>query len=479
MTTQNFGRSSTPQAATAARYATPRRLERPTFGPQIAEAAKLLGTPLMPWQADFADVLGEYDPDTGIPFYQTAFFTVPRQSGKTLLLLAWCIRKCLSDRSMRLAWSAQSGKDARDKWIDELFPMIEGSKLTKMLAPHGLSRGMGNEKIQFKNGSLIRLVSNSAKAGHGKTLHGDAEDEIFADVDNWRAQAFGPAMLTVADAQSLKTSTAGTMASTIYNSLRRAGRNAVTEDVDEGICYLEYSADKDWDFMDPNTYRGHMPAVGHTVSEKSVKAAIDAMLLDPKEGEEGVRRAYGNNTAGAGAGTIPEAVWERVCGRDVKPEGRLTFGVAVSQDRSSASVAVCDEAGNAELIDNRGGTGWLIERVNGLVERSDGARVVLDGGGPAGSLAENLDSCEPLKGSEVIEIHGSFFDAVVECSGIRVRSDAGLDKSVEGAVKKMIADRFVWSRNASTEDITPLEALTLAWGARHGEAPPEMYVGFS
>jgi hypothetical protein len=463
------------------RFATPRRPERPTFGPQIAATAKLLGTPLMPWQADFADVLGEYDPKTGIPYYGTAFFTVPRQSGKTLLLLAWCLRRCMSQPNQRIVWSGQTGKDARDKWTDELFPMITASKLDRVVK--ALGRGVGAEKIELRNGSIVRLVSNSDKAGHGKTNHGSAEDEIFADVDNWREQAFGPSMLTVPDSQTLKTSTAGTAQSTIYNNLRRAGRQAVADGADSGLCYLEYSCADDWDYMDESTYRLHMPAVGHTVSEQSIKKAILGMLLDPDKGEEGVLRAYGNRTAGIGEGTIPKAVWERVCSPVVEPEGGLVFGVAVAQDRSSSSIGVGDSSGRLELLENRGGTGWVVERANEL-KAAHGARVVLDGGGPAGALADQIDGCEAWTGSQVIDAHGAFFDAVVECEGINVRQDTALDLAVEGAVKKMVGDRFVWSRKASTEDVTPLEAVTLAWaGARKPSKPATplaaMYVGFS
>ncbi len=433
----------------------------------------MFGTPLMPWQNDFADVLGEYDPDTGIPFYRTAFDTVPRQSGKTLLELAWAARRCMSAPAQRLAWSAQTGKDARDKWIDELYPMIQHSELYPAI--RRLGKGRGDEVILFKNDSLIRLVSNSDKAGHGKTLHGSVEDEIFADTDNWRAQAFGPAMLTVRDAQSLHTSTAGTMGSTIYNSLRKAAREAVSENADTGICYLEYSADDDWDFENPETYWRHMPALGHTITVAAVQSEIRRMLLDPNQGEEGVRRAYGNITAGAGSGSvIPLTVWERVCDPAVHVDSGsgLVLGVALSQDRSSSSIAVADRGGQVELIENRGGTGWVIERANELAKKWR-ARVVLDGGGPAGALADSIKRCDALNAPTVIKATGAFFDAVVEMTGISVRTDPVLSAAVEGAVKKEIGDRFVWSRSASTEDVTPLEAATLAWSeARHQSRGP-------
>lgn len=426
----------------------------------------------MPWQRDLADVAGEFDPDTGIPFYPLVFFTVPRRNGKTLWLFSWCLRRMLGGKRRRIAWSAQSRSDARELWLDELYPQLENSKLFP--AVDHLGRANGGEHIRLVNKSVMRLVAPGSKSGHGKGLHGSAEDEIFADVDNWRDQVFGPALLTVPDSQTVKTSTAGTMASTHYNALRAKGRQSVAEGADEGMCYLEFSAPDDWDYEDPNTYWDHMPALGYTITPAKIKAEIDKMLIDPAEGAEGVKRAFGNITAGAGRGAvIPEAIWGRVCGRDVAPNDARVFAVAVSQDRATSAIATCDPAGNVELVDHQGGTGWVVERANQLAKDHRGV-VVLDGGGPAGALADSIPKCEPMSSQDVYRAHGAFFDAVVEATGIRVRQDVALDKAVEGAVKKMLGDRWVWSRTASTEDVTPLEAATLAWAkARFPGQPPK------
>ncbi len=456
------------------RYATPRRLDRPTFGPAIAKVAADLGRPLMPWQSDFAMVLGEYNEDTGIPYYSTGFFTVPRRSGKTLLLFAWSLRRMLRQANQRVAWSAQSRSDARELWIDELYPLLKESKLAMGVARMGLANG--GEYIKLKNGSVMRLVAPGEKSGHGKGLHASAEDELMADMTAWRSQVFGPAMLTVPDSQSLKTSAAGTQKSVVFNAIRRAGREAVAEGADTGICYLEYSADNDWDFENPETFWRHMPALGHTITVAKIRSSIDDMLIDPDEGAEGVRRAYGNITAGAGSGSvIPNVVWQRVCDSDVHIDGTasgLVLGVAVSQDRSASSIAVASKAGEVELLENRGGTGWVIDRANELSKKWR-ARVVLDGGGPAGALADNIKRCNAMNAPTVIKATGAFFDAVVEMTGISVHQHPLLDAAVEGAVKKEIGDRFVWSRSASTEDVTPLEAATLAWSeARHQSRGP-------
>src|SRR5689334_10794972 len=77
------------------RWGTPRRPDRATLGPRAAEVATLLGTPLMPWQRHVLDVALEVDPETGRLAYQEVDLTVPRQSGKTLLLLCLMVHRAL------------------------------------------------------------------------------------------------------------------------------------------------------------------------------------------------------------------------------------------------------------------------------------------------------------------------------------------------------------------------------------------------
>ena len=78
----------------SARFATPRTPERRTHGGQVAELAKALGIPLMPWQRQVFDVALEVDEDNRY-VYREVVVTVPRQSGKStalMLLMASLLR---------------------------------------------------------------------------------------------------------------------------------------------------------------------------------------------------------------------------------------------------------------------------------------------------------------------------------------------------------------------------------------------------
>lgn len=52
-----------PAPAPAAAYATARDLSVKSYGARAAVVAQALGTPLMPWQRQVADVALEVDPD--------------------------------------------------------------------------------------------------------------------------------------------------------------------------------------------------------------------------------------------------------------------------------------------------------------------------------------------------------------------------------------------------------------------------------
>ncbi len=437
------------------RYATRRRPERETFGPRLAKIADRLGQPFMPWQQYVADVGCEIDPDTGLPAYREVFVTIPRQSGKTTLFLSWQIDRCLNwGKPQRSVFTAQTGKDARDKWIDELFPLIRHSKLNPLVKQ--INQGMGNESITFKTGSGIRLASTSATSGHSKTLDQAVLDEIWHDVDDRREQGLRPAMITRPDAQLLVCSTAGTQSSTVYNRKVASGRLAVVDDPGHGVAYFEWSAPEDWDPSDEDSWWTFMPALGHTIGPEAIRGELQAM-----EAPE-FKRAYGNRpTAGADM-VIPTEIWRRVCDPEAAPVGKPRFGLDVAEDRASAAIS-SHAGGVIELLEHRQGLDWVVARCNELTA-THGGKVALDFGGPAGVLADQINDVDKMAGQDVVRACGAMFDAIVE-DRVKFRSARGdpFEAAVEGVVKKPVGDQWVWSRKASASDVTPLMAATLAY----------------
>jgi phage terminase large subunit-like protein len=133
------------------RFATARTPERKTLGGAAAKVAKVLGNPLMPWQRRVLDVALEVGED-GRLVYRDCTLSVPRQQGKSYLLLVLMLTRGLLEPRESIVYTAQSGLDARKKVIDDWAPMVRasplGSQATLYLAP-------GRESLTLANGSQV------------------------------------------------------------------------------------------------------------------------------------------------------------------------------------------------------------------------------------------------------------------------------------------------------------------------------------
>lgn len=419
--------------------------------------AGALGTPLMPWQQEVADTGGEYDPVTGVPFYREVVVTVPRQSGKTTLVLSWESQRSLGwGKPQRTAYTAQTGFDARKKLIDDQAPLLTRSKLAPMV--DRVLRAAGQEAIIFTNGSRVEVMATSESAGHGRTLDLGVIDEAFADVDARREGAILPAMATRLDAQILVVSTAGTEQSVYLRRKVEIGRRAAAEDTGEGVAYFEWSAPDDADPDDEAVWWECMPALGHTINVAVVRHARATM----SDGE--FRRAYLNQWTRADDRLIPAVTWDLVNAPDHRPEGDVTFGVDVNPERSAAAiVAVAD--GVVEVIEHRPGVGWLVERCREIDGRWGEPFWAVDGraSAPIASFIpemkrEGLTLVE-IEGGDMTAACGAFYDRVVD-GGVKVRRHPSLDAAVEGADRRFVGDAWTWDRRNSAVDICPLVAAT-------------------
>ena len=423
----------------------------------------------MPWQRYVAEVGCELLED-GRPAYREVIVTVPRQSGKTTLFLCWQLDRVLNwGRGQRSVFTAQSGKDAREKWLDEIFPLLRTSKLRPFIRK--ISEGNGNESVHFKRpaGSIIRVLATAQGSGHSKTAHQAVLDEIWADTDYRREQGLRPAMLTVPDAQLLVCSTAGTAASVVLNAKVEMGRQAAEEDSGSGVAYFEWSMPDGCDIDDETRWPEFMPALGYTQSAETIKAEMQAMSMPTPERV----RAYGNRKTAGKDTLIPEHIWREVCVPGAGPEAATVFAVDVDPDRTRASIVAAD-ADTVELLENRSGTDWVVGRVNELAEKHGGL-VVVDARGPAASMAKDIEACDEsehmLTGPTVARACQDMYDAIVN-GNVTFGSHPKFDAAIEGAVKRKSGDTFTWNRTSSTDDVTPLMAASIArWAARHPLGP--------
>lgn len=230
----------------------------------------------MPWQQLVADVGSEYDPMTGLPAYREIVVTVPRQSGKTTEELVLTLDRALMwGGPKRIAYTAQTGQDARTKVVNDWYPALRRSPFKAAISR--MLRGAAETAMDFRSGSRLEVLATAEEAGHGRVIDLAFIDEAFADTDERREQGLLPAMATKADAQLWIFSTMGTGESTYLNRKVAAGRIAAETGQTSGIAYFEWSALPGSDPDDPETWRTCMPALGHTITEDVVRHARQTM----------------------------------------------------------------------------------------------------------------------------------------------------------------------------------------------------------
>jgi hypothetical protein len=443
------------------RLATPPTAGRSNRLADFELIASALGFELMPWQKRVIEVATEYDIDTGVPYYREIIVTVPRQSGKTLLILVWMLHRALlwgSGRPQFIAYTAQDGQSARQKLIEDHMPIVERSSIGPTVS--AVKRGMADTVIKFGNGSWIRPFSNSETAGHGKTLHMAVYDEAMEAVDDRREQGLSPAMVTNRDAQSLVFSTAGKASSLFLNRKIDLGRSYVEQGKTSGIAHFEWSAADDVDPADEEAWWDFMPALGNTIDPEVIRVERSKM----PDGE--FRRAYMNQKWVMDDRVIPESAWSAVLDSEVAPKGGLVLAADAKPDMSSAAIAVADSSGRVELIEHHDDSGWVVDRLEELSKRHN-ARVVIDKRGPLAWAADELAGRRvplvEISTGEYIKYTGALFTNVMD-KRIRVRPSDALNQAVAAARKRKVGDSWVWTRSDTDQDVCPLVAVTLALG---------------
>jgi len=455
-----------------------------SYGPAVAEVARILapgarldgGVGFMPWQTQVADVAGEVNPATGRFFYDTVVVVVPRQAGKTLAALATQIQRATIGRRQRGWYTAQTQKDAANKFRLEWAPLVQASGLGPLIKVRQQAGSQGFTLSRV--GSTVNLFAPVERA-----IHGDQADCVMID-EGWAFDigtglaletSIRPAQATRRHRQLWLISAGGTEASTWLIKFQKLGRAAVEADTGGGIAYFEWSAAdhlRDIDPYDRDLWWATHPALGFTIEEETIAADADTMDV-----AEFCRAYLCVPTAHLTDQKIPAQSWGYCCAPASQCDDPIAIAFDVALERDAASVAIAgvtaDGHDHVEVVANRAGTGWVADRVERLWERWPSVAVAVDPFGPARSIADELERRGVLitraGAGDVASACGDFYDAVVE-DRLRHRGQGLLDAAVGGAGTRPIGEAWGWARRSSTTDISPLVAVTLARWAWHDSA---------
>lgn len=427
----------------------------------------------MPWQRLAADVIGEVD-EAGLFRHRTVVMSVPRQSGKTALMGAVYVHRCLIRTGARVWHTQQTGQHARETWRKLVADQFEPS----MFAPLGkATRSAGSEVLRFQlNRAQLRPHPPTADALHGEQSDLCGIDEAWTfDEDEGRdlLQAIIPTQATRPGAQTIIYSTRGTAdgSTWFHNMIDRivAGESRA--------ALIDYGIPDDAP-ADVDTVVDHHPAVGHTIGRETVVEALDAL------GPSQFARAYGNRTTATRRQLIPSERLDAVAWNDERPDGRRwVFAAAVSQDRGDAAIAAAtvldDGRPLATIVQTGRGSSWVAPRLVELVADWDTPPPVVDRVGPAATVADALDrmdeAVEIPSARDVAAATADLLDRLQpqrdDAPGIWLHPHPALMAAISNAATRPMGDAIMLSRRGSAGSVAAFEAVILAVAASLAPAP--------
>ncbi|WP_181904597.1 terminase large subunit [Microbacterium sp. AG157] len=474
---------------TRPRWATPRNPARATIAHEVVNIMALLGWAAMPWQREILETAFEIDPATGLLWYSEIVIIVPRQSGKTSIVLPWGVHRMIMwpDRQY-LLYIAQTREKALEKLQEEQHHRIAASPFGQLLqrnrTGNTLNLTNGGEHMKFLNGSKWSIDAPTENAGHGGTLGLTVGDEIFAQKDDRLEAALMPATTAVDDAQSLWISTAGeskTKSPFMWKKAEAGRARVELLRADPSLLnaqrmrtmYVEYSAPDGADPDDPLTWWGCMPALGYTTNQTKIAAFREAM-------QGGFLRPFLNWWSDDVEKTwkIPKERWEHEAVVDPGSEvarDEVVYVIDVAPESAWASIAVAgirtDTKIHLEVLADAPGTDWILDGDDGL-EVPGIVDLVREAPGPvylehraAGFLLPKLleagIDARVMTAANIAVAGPGLLDAVLNHDVVHLGQDE-LTEALKSASTKATDAGWKWIRGKSMRPVSALVAITYA-----------------
>ena len=483
-----------------------------TLGYDVIDfAVNVLGVELYPWQRwlfiHALEIVGDLAGEWYFR-YETVLVLVGRQQGKTTMSIILALYFLYMLGVSLILGTAQDLEQAEDTWA-ACVEMAEGNEWLAAEIEH-VWRTNGAKRMTLTASREYRVKASTRKAGRGKSANLVLLDELREHQDFKAWDALSPTTLARAHALIWCMSNAGDATSVVLRYLRLKAHEALGDpdhiveavgasidrpDVEDdeapapAIGLFEWSAPPDADVRDRDAWAQAMPSLGWCVTERAIAQKLATTTLD------GFKTEYMCQWVTSAINPpFPHGSWD--AGRDetsaIAPDAPVCFGVDVSGDRRRAAICAAgmraDRDYHVELIEYRTGQEWVRDWVQDVAS-SQKVRIALQGrGAPASDLADVLES---ISGVEVIRCEGKELaawcgrawdgvaantEADLDAPKIRHRTQAGLDLAAAIATTRPVGDGgYVWDRMKSSEDISPLVAMTMAYGlaTRVEEKPKE------
>ena len=473
-----------------------------TLGFEVIDFSEyVLGMKLLPWQKWLVIHALEVidDPVDGWRLrFKNVQVLVARQNGKTTLSCVLALYFLYQLEVSLILGTAQDITNAEDVW-QVCVDMAQENEILAEAIEHIWYSG-GAKRLQLSKNRNYRVRASNRKAGRGKSADLVLLDEL-REHQTWEAwAALSKTGMARKNALLWCMSNAGDGTSVVLRHFRMRAHaqlgdpdgivKAMGESEPEAdssaegsaLGLFEWSAPPDAEPTDPQAWAQANPSLGYTIELSTLKAAQADDPADVFKTE--CLCQWVTSTI---MPPFPIGSWD--AGKDesstIAENSPLWFGVDTASDRLHTSIAVCgkraDGAWHAELAEYRPGSGWIVKWLqNAAPNYPGGIKIALQSKGAP--IASMMDVIAAIDGVEVIECCGRdvagwcgrLYDAVSACAEdaetdatpVHHITQAALDLAANIAVTRPMGDgAWAWDRNKSMEDISPLVAVTMAFGA--------------
>lgn len=466
---------------------TPRVAKYPAYvssaAPEFVDLAASAGLLLDPWQRYvLTHGLGEQVNGQWASFKNSVW--VPRQNGKGAIIEALELGWLFLTRERLILHSAHEYKTAQEAFLRVKSLIEQTPDLDRRVNRYWQANGeQGIELVRSAGGGRLRFVARSRTSGRGFSGDKNVLDEA-QELTGQQMAALLPTMSARPNPQLWFFGTPPSDPAAWVYGLRADGSAGV-----DRMAHFDWGADLDVSDhaavtkarTDRDLWYACNPALGMDRADGSGlrEEFVADEATDSGLGDNFVIERLGAWLPPLGSGSViaPEA-WSALAEPPPEPADLAPIAIAVdvTPERSHAAIAVAgrfDGLIHVELAEHRRGTSWVADRLLELVDRYEPCAVIVDAGGPAGSLIADIEALgiEVVKPAvrDVVQACGAFVDAVAPREGaptLRHAGQAPLDDAVKGAARTNIGDGgWKWSRQHTSVNIAPLVAVTLAaWG---------------
>ena len=438
------------------------------------DAEKILrsgGLILDPWQTE---VISDWMAMTpwGKWICKTCGGSVARQNGKTGLIEGRAETGMIMYNEQVL-YTAHLQKTATETF-EEMASFFDTPKLRKYLKD--IKTALGREQIILRSGARVKFLARTRNGGrgqHGDLLIFDEAQELTID----QQASFLPAISASLNPQTIYVGTPPdpNADGTVFRGIREkaiAGETKTT-------AWFEFSVPEIGDVTDRTRWAETNPALGRRIMETTIEGECEQMAPD----------AFARERLGWWTPVVEHkqeyaldaAAWDACKSDELKPEGKIAYGVKFSADASEVCLcgAVIPNDGPArvsmiEMENTALGTQWLADWLN--LRYGKASCVVIDGKNGVDALISKISGTWRIQGSvikpgikDVIAAVSMMTDAVNEKTVTWYSGQEALRESAVTSIKRPIGGGWGFGGEYSA----PIEAAALAlWGAKTSKRDP-------